>query len=353
MAQLVTALERTRLGSPGRVSLLALALIALAWPAAADDSTGTGSSEPANANMDLARSVAVTGREAFNAGDYETALTLFRRAYTLFPAPTVVLYEARSLEKLGLLVEAVEAYGRTTQIPMQSTAPAQFAEAIAAAREEGRALRGRIPTLTLRLEGVSGNDPNLTVSINGRAIGAAQLGQAQSLNPGTYRIKGSVGNDRSDSSEVVLEPGRNATVVLRLQAPSLTPPAPSTDGESTADTASAGSGSFSTWTLVAASVGVAGLGTGVVTGLMATSKHSEAEAACAQQLCDPASNGIALAEDFRSMRTVSTIGYGVGAAGVAAAVVLWLTTSEPAPASQASALEPWWDAHTAGVRGRF
>src|SRR5687767_13943294 len=50
-----------------------------------------------NANLDLARSVAVTGREAFQAGDYETALALFRRAYTLFPAPTVVLYEARSL----------------------------------------------------------------------------------------------------------------------------------------------------------------------------------------------------------------------------------------------------------------
>ncbi len=352
MSQLVTAPALRRIRSSGRVSLIAFALIALAWPATADDSAGSGSSESTNANMDLARSVAVTGREAFNAGDYDTALTLFRRAYTLFPAPTVVLYEARSLEKLGLLVEALEAYGRTTQIPMESSGPAQFGEAIAAAREEGRALRGRIPTLTLRLEGVSGNDPNLAVSINGRAIGAAQLGQAQSLNPGTYRIKGSVGTDRSDISEVVLEPGHNATVVLRLQAPSLSPPAPRTDGESTDDTA-AGTGSLSTWTLVAAGVGVVGLGTGVVTGLMASSKHSEAESTCVERRCAPDTNGIALVEDFRSMRTISTIGYGVGAAGAAVAVVLWLTTSEPSPASQASALEPWWDAHAAGVRGHF
>ena len=95
-------------------------------------------SPPSNsANLDVARSVAVSGREAFNAGDYETALSLFRKAYELFPAPTVVLYEARTLEKMGLLIEAVDAFGRTTRTPVPAGAPAQFAEAIAAARSEG------------------------------------------------------------------------------------------------------------------------------------------------------------------------------------------------------------------------
>src|SRR5438105_2006015 len=84
--------------------------------AAADPALEQSTGENPNASLDLARSVAVTGREAFNAGDYETALALFRRAYTLYPAPTVVLYEARTLEKMGLLLEAVDAYVRTTQI---------------------------------------------------------------------------------------------------------------------------------------------------------------------------------------------------------------------------------------------
>ena len=43
--------------------------------------------------------MAISGREAFNAGDYETALSLFRKAYELYPAPTVVLYEARGWQR--------------------------------------------------------------------------------------------------------------------------------------------------------------------------------------------------------------------------------------------------------------
>lgn len=343
-----------RASSRCAVVSLAVSLLSAGSAWASEPISHPGPAEGANANLDLARGRAIQGREAFNAGDYETALALFRSAYTVYPAPTVVLYEARTLEKMGLLLEAAEAYVRTTQLSIPSGAPEQFAEAIAAARQEERALRPRIPTLTLRVDGVSGTDPNLKVSINGHAIGAAQLGQAQRLNPGTYRITGSLGSDRSDTAEVVLSESQKAAVVLDLTAPSLSPPAPvirAISAEPSDGPATSGS-SLRTAAIISGGIGLAGLGAGVVTGLMSVSKHDEADAACEDRICPTEGDGPDLVEDFRSLRTLSTVFYGVGAAGVAAGVVFWLLApSDPDP-SQA-AIAPWFSGKTLGVQGAF
>jgi hypothetical protein len=303
--------------------------------------------------LDLARSVAVTGREAFNAGDYETALALFRRAYTLYPAPTVVLYEARTLDKMGLMLEAIEAYMRTAQIGVASDAPEQFAEAVAAARQEERALRARVPTLTLRVDGVSSNDPNLKIAVNGRAIGAAQIGQAQRLNPGTYRISGSISAERTDQANVVLSEGQNAAVVLRLAAPSPTPPPPViSHNVEPLDEPAPAKNSLRLYAYVAGGIGLTGLGAGVVTGLMATSSHSKAEDECDAGICDPTGAGPDAVDDFHSMRTVSTVCYSVGVVGLATGVVLWLLSPD-APPAQAQGLAPWLDARHVGMQGAF
>jgi hypothetical protein len=335
----------------------AVGLLAAAPARAADASADPAVGENPNASLDLARSVAVTGREAFNAGDYETALALFRRAYTLYPAPTVVLYEARTLDKMGLMLEALEAYERTTQLPLPTDAPGQFAEAVAAARQEERALRARVPTLTLRVDGVSANDPNLKVSINGRAIGAAQLGQAQSLNPGTYRITGSIGGDRSDTAEVVLADSQRATVTLELAAPSLSPPAPvirSVEPQSVEPVSASSGDSLRLAAYISGGVGLAGIGAGIVTGLMSVSDHSKAEELCGpEHVCLEETDGPEAVESFKSMRTVSTIFYGVGAVGVAAGVVFWLVAPDSPDTSQGGALRPWVEGQTLGVQGAF
>jgi len=331
-----------------------IALLGAGGARAAEPATEAPSgAENPNASLDLARSVAVTGREAFNAGDYETALALFRRAYTLYPAPTVVLYEARTLDKMGLMLEAIEAYMRTAQIGVASDAPEQFAEAIAAARQEERALRARVPTLTLRVDGVSLNDPNLKIAVNGRAIGAAQIGQAQRLNPGTYRISGSISAERSDQANVVLSEGQNAAVVLHLAAPSPTPPPPViSHSVEPLDEPAPGQNSLRMYAYVAGGIGLTGIGAGLVTGLMATSSHSEAEEKCPAHNCDPNGAGPDAVDDFHSMRTVSTVCYGVGVAGLATGVVLWLLSPD-APAAQAQGLAPWVDARHVGMQGAF
>jgi hypothetical protein len=333
----------------------ALALLGiLSSPDIAAAAGQTGEAQPSTpaANRDLARSVAVTGREAFNTGDYPTALTLFRRAYSLYPAPTVGLYEARTLSKLGLLIEAVQAYARTAQIPMQADAPAQFAEAIAAARLEGNLLSARIPSLILTVNGASADHPDLQVTIDGQGLAPAQLGQPRKLNPGVYQVSASVSPERQARTEAVLEEGHQLSVVLDLKA-GAAEAIQKSGAEAAEQNWSAHTRNVPAVIYVAGAVAVTGISTGLVTGALANRKHSEAEARCPGRQCVEGSQGSAAVDAFRSLRTLSTVSYGIGAAGLAAGIVLLLTTSDDNPHSEVGSVEPWLTPHRAGLQGRF
>jgi hypothetical protein len=323
---------------------LSLAALCVAKPAR--------SAEPDATNLDLARNVAVTGRQAFNGGDYETALALFRRAYALFPAPTIGLYEARSLEKLGLLIEAVDAYSKITRLPVTESAPLQFAEAVDAAREEGEALRARIPMLTLELRGQSADDPSVAVTVNGQSVNATDLGRGQNINPGTYHIVAMVGAEQRASADVTLVPGQSRRVELNVIATPLASQA-SLDGSGMVSLDSGMGRRIPTLAYLAGGVGIAGVTAGVITGLMANDRYAEAEDLCENRRCKAGTSGIDAVDAFRTWRLVSSVSYGVGAAGIAAGVVLWLTASEDTEAGQVGSIEPWGTANRAGIRGTF
>jgi hypothetical protein len=326
---------------------------ALAILAPAGSARAQASSAPDAANLDVARSVAISGREAFNAGDYETALTLFRKAHDLFPAPTVLLYEARTLEKMGLLLEAVDAYARTTRAAVPAGAPAQFAEAISAARSEGDALRERIPALIVEVRGANARDPRVNVSINGRAISGERLAQTQKLNPGTYRIAGNIGGAGETSTEVTLVPGQTRRVVLTLSTEAADPLAAGAAVSAPVGRDASSRRGPPMLAYLAGGVGVVGIGAGVVTGLLGNEKYDEAERHCPDGLCPPGSPGLDAADAFRTWRLVSSVSYGVGAAGIAAGVVLWLTATDDDESGQVGTIEPWGTANTAGIRGTF
>jgi len=352
-----TGAKRAPARQARRCALVCATALAVGWCAPGAALAQQAASAPAGdaVNLDLARNTAVKGREAFNAGDYETALALFRRAFTLFPAPTVVLYEARTLEQMGMLIEAVEAYSRTTQMAIVANAPAQFAEAVEAARQEGEALRVRIPTLTLEVRGASVADPNLTVTLNGRLLPTDQLGRAQNLNPGTYRVVGTVGANRRAQGEVTLVPGQNRRVELNLAPVTAEVAAPTATllAAPSAETDTMSRRDVPALAYVAGGVGIAGITAGVVTGLMANSKYNEAEVECQEHRCTPGTPGPDAVDAFRTWRMVSSVSYGVGAVGIAAGVVLWLTASSDAQAGQVGSIEPWGNAKAAGIRGTF
>jgi tetratricopeptide (TPR) repeat protein len=317
--------------------LFALALVMAATPALAENAT----------SLDLARSVAVAGREAFNAGDYKTALDLFRRAYDIYPAPTISLYEARSLAKLGRLQEADEALQRTLSLSLDPAAPAQFSEAVETAREERDALSTRIPSLTIVVRGLSPGEHGLRLTLNQRPIDAELVGKSIPLDPGAYSIEAATNEGQRDTVQVALTEGRHLEAVLDLGRT-----APVQVRAALPEASHSGPGWQPTLAYSSLGLGVAGLATGVVTGIMAGSKHSEALDLCSDERCEPGSEGEEALQSFRTLRTVSTVSYGVGAAGVTAGLILWLSLPDTKD-TEVSSVRPWLTQRFAGVQGVF
>src|SRR5687767_4640019 len=98
-------------------ALIACLLISSLTPAAGADQTR---------DRAAARAAADAGADAFEKNDYPQALELFSRAERLYHAPPHLLFIARSLEKLGRLVEAREAYLKLAAEKLPASAPNAF-----------------------------------------------------------------------------------------------------------------------------------------------------------------------------------------------------------------------------------
>jgi hypothetical protein len=296
-----------------------------------------------------ARELAQRARESYDGGDYNTAYDLYRRAYALIAAPTLSLREARSLEKLGRLVEAVEAYVRTARSPLDATSPEAFREAVREAHDELLKLRPRVPKLEIVIQGVEPTDAK--VELDGKALPPALVGVPSPVNPGEHQIVAHAGGEPA-SKRIAIGEGETQRVVLELSPMPQGAHSPATSGDSSGPSTAAPRGSAQrTFGWVTLGVGAAGLGVGVVTGLMATSRHADAEEGCPNGRCIEGSAGAGDAEAFRDLRTVSNVGYVVGVVGVGAGAALLLT----APSSEGDQVTfaPWISVASAGVRGNF
>lgn len=309
----------------------------------------TPSADAPPSNIDVARSIAISGREAYGARDFETAAALFQRAYSLFQAPTLVLYEARALREQGKLLQASAAFTRAANLTVDEKAPPQFADAIETARLEGLELAEKVPTLTIRITGADAQDPALRITRNGELIGPLLLGQPLQLNPGDYRVAASLGNSRSDTVDEHLQLADHKTIVLDLTGPVplQTPPTQLLEHQTPL---SSDHNSENTLTFVSAGIGVAGIGAGLVTGMLASNQHKDATSLCSEG-CVPDSNGAVAVSKFRSLRTASTVAYSVGAAGTVGSMVLWFLTRRNS--ASIVGLKPWIGRSSAGVQGRF
>ncbi len=95
-------------------------------------------------------------------------------------------------------------------------------------------------------------------------------------------------------------------------------------------------------------VGAAGLVVGSVSGLVAMSRHSTLESDCPTGKCR--SSDQSTIDGFRTMATVSTVGFVIGGVAAAAGGALLLTAPRPA---QSGRVEPYVGIACAGARIRF
>jgi hypothetical protein len=260
-----------------RVGVLVVGLLA-ALPSVAAAQT--------DATRAAARELGAEGVEAFQAGDFATASDKLGRAFKTVKAPSLGLWSARALVKLGRLVEASERYLEVTRLDASTGDTAVQKQAQQDAAREREELKPRIPSLTLE---VTGAGPDVSVTLDGATIPSELLGAKQPSDPGKHVVEAKSGG-RVLRREVTLNEGQPLALKLDFTEASADTGAPSSTPAATSSTAPADGAAKPSRPIPAGVwVGVALAGVGAATGgvaaLLASSKREDMK--CPGDVCPP------------------------------------------------------------------
>jgi hypothetical protein len=218
-------------------------------------------------------------------------------------------------------------------------------KAQADAARELEKLTPRVPSLVITITGAGAGGATPQVTLDGKSVPPALLGEEQPLNPGTHQLVVSSGAARVAREMQLKESEHHGEKVDLSELGPVSGPArvaPAADAAVPPATAThAGGGTQRTLAYVALATGGAGLVLGGVTGAMALGKHSSLESSsnCAKDVCVEAERSNVQSLD--TLRTLSTVGFVAGGVLAATGVVLLLTDkrhSESAAAASNLAL---------------
>ncbi len=177
--------------------------------------SGVVRAEPSEDPVRLrARAIAYAAIEAYAAKDFETASAQLEQSFQLVPLPSLGLWSARALVKLGRWVEADERYRVVGALVVAPSDPLiqQAAQREAAAEREE--LQRRIPSISIGLRGATADE--VIVVLDGVRLESGALNEIHRLNPGQHSL---TGVHHSTRSELIfqLEEGNQKRVWLNFQ----------------------------------------------------------------------------------------------------------------------------------------
>ena len=278
--------------------------------------SSTGHAEDAETRT-AARDLATQGAQAFDAGRFAEASDFFRRAHELVPAPSIALLWARSLAKVGQLLEAIDIYEQTARFKLAEDAPEAYALAVETARDEIEGVRHRLPRLKVTVLGLANGDV-AQVTMDDKPTPEALLGVERPVNPGQHRIEARLAGQLRARRELSLAEGESQQIELDLRRePAHKPQILAREGSASLETS--GYLSRRTWGYIGLGVGALGLGIGTYTGLTALHHKSDLDSVC-HPAC-PRSSAADL-DGFRTNRTISYLSFGVGIVAAGTGIVL-------------------------------
>ena len=332
----------------GFIVVLGTAPVALAAPPQAGPEASPGAGAPVapkdadESTRNAARRIAEEGLSLFEKGQWAEALDRFERAGAAVKAPTMTLMAARSLEKLGRLVEASERYHATAAMQLDADASAAFRKAQEDATKERAALLPRIPSLVID----AGAAPaEAAVTLDGKPIAASLLGSPIPVDPGAHTVILTRG-EKALTERFTVKEGETKRLAFAASEPAGAASPLRTVG----------------WISLAA--GGAGLvGAAVAGGMLLSTKAQLDGAGCKEGQCPPQTAGdVATYNDLRPVTTgLLTAGAVLAVAGGLAILVAPSsppkTTGERAPGSgprrAGVAVQPLIGVGSVGLRGVF
>jgi len=233
---------------------MAFVSLALARPAVAEG--------PSAVDKDAARSLVQQGDERMAAEDLEGALEAYRRADDIMGVPTTSIEVGRVAMLLGRLVQAKAAFERAAAYPKRKGEPKPFTTARREAEDLAFGLTERIPTLTVRVEGLPA-DQTAEVTLDGELVDIDDLLR---LDPDEHQLRASASGFVTAEEIFELAEYDDRTITLHLTE------APAT-----------------VWPMMWIGYGIGGasLIVGSITGVMSLHAAAETKEQCAGNQCPP------------------------------------------------------------------
>lgn len=314
--------------------LLALSVViaspAIATPADAsaaateERAVATSEQETAEATADrLFRE----GRELLKQGKYDEACPKLEQSHRLDPALGTLLNLGVCYEELGKVASAWTVY---REVASQARELAQF-EREALAQERIAALEPELPRIVLDFGGAL---PTL-VSLNDQPLPSDAWDSPLPVDPGTHRVEVRSAGHGVWKQQVQVARAQSRRVVvplLTVAATNFTAPHSVQQLARLPDDRSKDSGQPSARNIAMVLGGLGGGAAiaGTVFGILAYSSNASSDDECGPRgACT--SKGRELRETASDQAAVSTVAFGIAAASVTGALVLWLTAPDPAP----------------------
>jgi hypothetical protein len=338
-----------------KVQLRRTSLFAVLALVAAGSSFAPAARAESEADRATARELAAEGNEALKKKSYETAEDRFRRADALVHAPTLVVDHARALVGLGRFAEAYQRYQLVLSEGAAPTAPRGWKQAVKDAEREVQPLAAKIAWLTLTVK----TPGEVHVWMDGREVPAADIGTRHPVDPGTRAVTARAAGFQPKEMSVNLTAGGETALEIELEPlPPEPAPAPLASPE-VAATVAAPPAKDRTWVYVAFGVGAAGLVTGATAGVLALGVRSDINAECPNMHCSGAKTQDQVTHwqdqksKYKTLGTISGIGFALGLAGAGAGTALLLMQSKETEPATTARLLPYVGLGELGVSGSF
>jgi hypothetical protein len=339
------------------LAVSALSLVALATPLASAAGVDPSSATPAQKKE--AMDHFTTGKQAFEAKNYEKAAIELRASLDVVDSPNARLELARALRDGGKLGEAWAEYERVVQGATKLAAKEErYKKTADAATSERTEVEAK---LAFVLVAVAHAPAGAVLKVGGTTVPQDRWDDPIVAPAGAVDVVLSDASGKELTRQTVMATvGQKLPVDLDAQPPA--PPATPRDvapedkpdyarppqPDTTPPPSSSGRAGLRPWAYVAGGLGVAGLATFTVFGLMSNSNYSDLQSSCHPVTACPASKSSEL-DNGKTYQLVANIGLGVGIVGVAAGATLFVLSlgGKSGPATTGLVVGPSF----VGVRG--
>lgn len=339
------------------VAVSALSLVAFATPIAS--AAGADPASATAAQKKEAMDHFTAGKQAFEAKNYEKAVTELRASLEVVDSPNARLELARALRDSGKLADAWVEYERVVQDATKLAAKEErYAKTADAATTERTDVEAKLAFVVVT---VAHAPADAVLKVGGKNVPQDQWVEPIVAPAGAVDVVVSDASGKELARQTVMATV-GQKVPVDLDAQPAAPPPPSNaaiapedkpdngppPAEAPPPSTSSGRAALRPWAYVAGGVGVAGLAAFTVFGLMANSNYSDLQNSCHPAGACPSGKSGEI-DSGKTDQLIANIGLGVGIVGVAAGATLFVLSlgGKSAPASTGLVVGPSF----LGVRG--